>query len=145
MKPAVKKADGANAEVILVRADGALILQQRDDKPGMTNPGFISSFGGHIEPGEEPLEAAVREINEETNLQLSPADLKFFGKYRKTKAEHGEDWDVYYFIARNISGAGLEVYEGQGFKVVQNEQELSTLKATKMLQQALKDYWKRFK
>lgn len=48
----------ANAEVILVRNDGAIILQVRDDKPGIANPGLIATFGGHIEKDEEPLGAA---------------------------------------------------------------------------------------
>ena len=135
-------ADGANAEIILTRKDGALILQKRDDKPGISNPGFIASFGGHIEHGETPLEAAVREINEETNLQLTAEDLQFFGKYHKTKEEHGEDWDVYYFVAVNISDIGLEVYEGQGYVVVKDAQEFAALKATKLLQQVVMDFWK---
>jgi len=52
----------ANAEIILIRTDEALILQHRDDKPGITNPGFITSFGGGVEPGETPAQAALREI-----------------------------------------------------------------------------------
>lgn len=129
----------ANAEILLVRSDGALILQVRDDKPGITNPGFVSSFGGHIEPGEQPIDAAVREINEETNLNLNSNDLTFYKKARKTKAIHGEDWDVYYFIAKDIDETGLKVYEGQGFVVVRNKQELSRVKATVLLREILQD------
>jgi 8-oxo-dGTP diphosphatase len=132
-----------NAEILLIRADGALILQLRDDKPTITNPGFVSSFGGHIESGEEPLEAAVREINEETSLGLAKTDLEFFGKYRKTKEVHGEDWDVYYFIAKNISDKNLKVYEGQGYKIVKGLSELVNVKATILLQQVLNDYYTR--
>ncbi len=74
----------ANAEILLVRKDGSVILQVRDDKPGITNPGLVSTFGGRIESGEEPLEAAVREINEETNLGLKKNQLRFYRKCRKT-------------------------------------------------------------
>src|SRR6266702_2931294 len=108
----------ANAEILLVRKDGAVILQVRDDKPGITNPGLVSTFGGRIESGEEPLEAAVREINEETNLGLKKNQLRFYRKCRKTKAAHGEDWDVYYFVASGVSDKNLKVYEGVGYKVV---------------------------
>lgn len=131
-----------NAEVLLVKADGSLILQQRDNKPGITNSGLIASFGGHIEPGEEPVDAAVREINEETNLKLMQSDLEFFGKYRKTKAVHGEDWDVYFFIAKGINEAGLEVFEGRGYTIVKSPKELYGLKTTILLQQVLADYFK---
>jgi len=130
-----------NAEIILIRADGALLLQQRDDKPGITNRRLVTAFGGHIEDQETPLEAARREINEETNLNLSTADLEFFGHYRKTKAVHGEDWDVYYHLARNIDDTHLEVYEGQGFVVVRNLAELDQFKTSVLARQVLEDYF----
>ena len=45
---------------------------------------------GHVEPGEEPIEAAVRELAEETGIKLKPADISClvnFGlfDYRPTK------------------------------------------------------------
>ena len=132
---------GANAEILLVQNDGSLVLQVRDDTPGIANPGLISSFGGHIEEGEEPIDAAWREINEETNLNLSKEQLQFFKKYVKTKEEHGQDWDVYYFVAKDISTDGLEVYEGQGFTVLRDLQEVQQAKTTILLQQVLADYF----
>ena len=131
----------ANAEILLLRSDGALILQQRDDKPGITNPGFVSSFGGHIEEGEAPLDAAWREIREETNVRPEKQDLEFFGKYEKTKKEHGEDWTVFYFILRNVSDEGLEVYEGQGHVVLKSRNAVSGFKLTKLLKEVLHDFW----
>ena len=131
-----------NAEIILVRKDGALILQHRDDKPGITNPGFVSTFGGHIEEGEDPLDAAFREIHEETNLVLDSTTFEFFGKYHKTKEVHGEDWDVYYYVVRNVDDTNLEVYEGQGFKIVKNHEDLSKEKMTLLAAEVLGDYFK---
>ncbi len=130
-----------NAEILLIRDDGSLILQVRDDKPGITNPGLVTSFGGHIEPGEEPLDAAVREINEETNLNLKRSDLTFYKKCRKTKEVHGEDWDVYYFIAHGVSEAGLKVFEGQGYKIVRNLAELQAAKTSILLAETLTKYF----
>lgn len=132
---------GANAEILLVQKDSSLILQVRDDKPGIANPGLISSFGGHIEDGEEPIDAAWREINEETNLELKKEQLQFFRKYTKTKEEHGEDWDVYYFVAQDINTKGLEVYEGQGFTVLRDLNAVKQAKTTVLLQQVLTDYF----
>lgn len=130
-----------NAEIILVRKDGALILQQRDDKPGITNPGMITSFGGHIEPGETPLQAAVRELNEETNLNFTADRLSFFGKYRKTKKVHGEDWDVYYFVATDVDDRNLKVFEGQGFVVAHTQAEVYKLYTSTLLREVLADYY----
>ena len=100
----------ANAEVLLVKKNGCIILQLRDDKPEITNPGFVSSFGGKIEYGETPQKAALREIREETNLRPRLTELVYFGKYRKNKDVHGEDWDVYYFLLNDVEDRGLEVY-----------------------------------
>lgn len=52
--------------VIVLRADGAALLQHRDDVPTINDPGLWVIPGGHVEPGETPLEGAVREVEEET-------------------------------------------------------------------------------
>ena len=44
--------------VLLVAEDGELILQIRDDKPDITNPGRVSLFGGTAKGGETPRTAA---------------------------------------------------------------------------------------
>lgn len=133
--------DGSNAEVLLVREDGSIIVQVRDDKPGISNPGYISTFGGHIEEGEDPLDAAVREINEETNLNITKEQLQFYGTRQKTKLIHGEDWTVHYFIAKPVSDDGLEVYEGQGYTIIHNVDDLSRMKVTKLLHEVLLEYF----
>ena len=38
-------------------------------------------FGGGIEPGETPLAAVLREIEEELTLKLTPDKLSYFGTY----------------------------------------------------------------
>jgi 8-oxo-dGTP pyrophosphatase MutT (NUDIX family) len=132
----------ANAEILLFQKD---VLQVRDNKPGITNPGLISSFGGHIEEGEEPIDAAIREINEETNLGLKKEQLVFYDKRRKTKEIHGEDWDVYYFGVNRIETKGLKVFEGSGFTVIHNLEELNNSNTTKLLKEVLTDYFEGFR
>jgi dATP pyrophosphohydrolase len=40
------------------------------------NPGFWQSVTGSLEAGETPIEAAVREVAEETGIACMPADLR---------------------------------------------------------------------
>jgi 8-oxo-dGTP pyrophosphatase MutT (NUDIX family) len=52
--------------VILLRNDGAALLQHRDDKPGLPHAGMWVPPGGHAEPAESPEACARREFLEET-------------------------------------------------------------------------------
>lgn len=52
--------------IIVLRADGAALLQHRDDIPTINDPGLWVIPGGHVEPGETVIQAAVREVEEET-------------------------------------------------------------------------------
>jgi 8-oxo-dGTP pyrophosphatase MutT (NUDIX family) len=52
--------------VALIRDDGATLLQLRDEKPTITDPGLWVLPGGHVEDGETPRDGAIREFLEET-------------------------------------------------------------------------------
>jgi 8-oxo-dGTP pyrophosphatase MutT (NUDIX family) len=58
--------------VVLDAANHVLLLQTRD----LGNPAFGTSWelpGGGMEPGETYIEAAVRELREETGIRVAPA------------------------------------------------------------------------
>lgn len=59
-----------------------VLLQKRaDDKP--TWPGYFDiSAAGHIDTGETPLEAAVRELSEEIGVTAKPTALKLLFVHR---------------------------------------------------------------
>jgi 8-oxo-dGTP pyrophosphatase MutT (NUDIX family) len=52
--------------VIAIINDHHMLMGKRRDNGKWTNP------GGHLNPGEEPLTGAVREVKEETGLSLDP-------------------------------------------------------------------------
>lgn len=61
--------------VILVDTEDRLLLF-RDSDPGLTPvPTFWITPGGGVDPGETDLEAAVREVEEETGLVIAASDL----------------------------------------------------------------------
>jgi 8-oxo-dGTP pyrophosphatase MutT (NUDIX family) len=63
------------AIVLLVDRDGALLMQLRDEYAPVS-PNQWGLPGGRIEPGESPIEAAHREVFEETGLKV--ADIEHF-------------------------------------------------------------------
>jgi len=54
-------------------------LQLRDDIPTIFYPGCWTLFGGHLEPGEDPLVGIRREIWEEIGFSLE--EVTFFNHY----------------------------------------------------------------
>lgn len=67
-----------------------ILLQKRTaDKRTWPNRYDISA-AGHIDLGETPLDAALREAKEEINLNIVPQELKLFGVHRAyLKTENG--------------------------------------------------------
>jgi len=61
----------------LLREGQVLLLRMAEDRGGWSN--LLNGIGGHIERGEDPRSAALREIKEETGLILSPSSLFLSG------------------------------------------------------------------
>jgi len=64
---ATRAVDRVFASVALVDPRGWILMQERDEFPEI-DPEKWGLPGGHVEPGEEPLAAAYRELLEETGL-----------------------------------------------------------------------------
>ena len=62
--------------IAILYRDGKLLLQLRDDIPGIAYPGCWALFGGHIEAGEAPEIALRRELQEEIGYDI-PSASKF--------------------------------------------------------------------
>ncbi|TAK61248.1 MAG: NUDIX domain-containing protein [Dehalococcoidia bacterium] len=54
---------------LIVDDGGQLLLQHRDADPSITGAGLWGFFGGHLEPGEAPSRAFLREMAEELGWQ----------------------------------------------------------------------------
>lgn len=67
----------ATAWVILY-TDKKLILGKRS--PSSNNPNLWNFFGGHIDVGESAVEAACRELKEETGYKIDESKLKEIAK-----------------------------------------------------------------
>jgi len=63
------------AAIVLLRDDGAALMQHRDDKPEIPHPNTWVPPGGHCEDGESIEACARREFYEETNYRLGDLHL----------------------------------------------------------------------
>jgi 8-oxo-dGTP pyrophosphatase MutT (NUDIX family) len=53
----------------ILHQEGQFLLQLRDNIPGIVYPGYWGLFGGHLEPGELPIETLRRELQEEITYE----------------------------------------------------------------------------
>ena len=67
------------AAIILENDRGEFLLYLRDNKPEIPFPDHWDLIGGHVEEGETPEEALVREVKEELDINLT--EYKFYKKY----------------------------------------------------------------
>lgn len=70
--------------IAILYREGKILLQLRDDIPTIIYPGLWAMFGGHMEPGETPLETITRELQEE--IGHKPTSLSKFRSYSTEKA-----------------------------------------------------------
>ena len=123
------------ANVLLVDHHGAVLMQERDATP-VLDPERWGLPGGHLEPGEEPVEAARRELEEETGVALvAPpvhwADVTVF------HAAYGTHDVVHSFAAATrLADADIECREGRQMVFVAPD-VIPTLPLTQSAQQIL--------
>lgn len=67
----------AGINYVLINNENKILLQRRDNKEGIRCPGGLVIPGGALERGENPHICAVRELKEETGLDLHPKEFSF--------------------------------------------------------------------
>jgi len=79
-------------------AQGRQLMLHRAKSP---NRGLYSPIGGKLEPatGESPHQCAIREIFEETGLELDVTQVRMSGLIAETAYEHAGHWLIFLFEA----------------------------------------------
>ena len=128
------------ANVLVRDTSGNFIMQQRDNKPDINNPGMITGFGGAVEKNESARDAAIRELREETNLIFNDDQLAYFKTLFQPRVNDGTSRWVTYYILDNQDTAKLEVYEGAGYAIVDPQSNLDDIQLSDMARRALEAY-----
>lgn len=105
------------ADVLILRQSGVLYLQKHaaDDR----HPNLVHLFGGHVEAGETPASAAIREIHEETGGIIVPSDLIYIGSVSEDFTHHTELVHIYFWHDRNNTITGCYEREWIEFATVE--------------------------
>jgi 8-oxo-dGTP pyrophosphatase MutT (NUDIX family) len=99
--------------VVLLRHDGAALLQHRDNIPTISDPGLWVFPGGHLEWGEIPRDGAMREMEEETCYRCDNLQ-----PLTRLAVEEGE---LLFFWENYDARQRVECREGQGLEFVDRE------------------------
>ncbi|MBI4425467.1 MAG: NUDIX domain-containing protein [Elusimicrobia bacterium] len=104
--------------VVLLREDGAALLQHRDDKPGLRHAGCWGFPGGHRDPGERLDACARRELLEETEYRCRRLN-------RLETGDHADGPKTTYrltvYWARYDGVQKVRCLEGQGLEFIRRE------------------------
>jgi uncharacterized protein (TIGR02246 family) len=120
------------AMLLIVTEDGGLLLHHRDDKPGIPNPDCWAGFGGAVEDGETVEDAVLREVLEETGLQI--ANPIFLTEAMDHEGD-GRTVSLFYIVS-GVRPEDIDLHEGAGVGVYQIE-DLPGLKMTPFVRRAI--------
>jgi len=125
------------AAIILENDKGEFLLYLRDNKPGIPFPDHWDLIGGHVEEGETPEEALVREYKEELDLDLK--EYSFYKKYECLTGDAYENIKYIYSGRINLPVEDITLLEGVRLQYFTRE-EIPDVKFANILKSILMDY-----
>jgi len=99
------------AQVFLFDRRNRLIIYLRDDKPDIPFANHWDLIGGHVEEGETPEQALVRETKEEIGLELK--QWRLFRRYECSAGDAYPNNKFIYHGGVDCLAAELPLLEGQ--------------------------------
>lgn len=125
------------AAIILENDKGEFLFALRDDKSWIPFPNHWDLIGGHVEEGETPEEALVREIKEELDIEIP--GYKF---YKRVPCYKGDVYDNIKYIYTgkiNIPIEEITLLEGQKAQYFKPE-EIPNVKFANIIGSIMTDY-----
>lgn len=95
---------------LVLSQDNKIVLQLRD-ATAPTFPNCLATFGGGIEQNETPMQALVRELNEELGAIVSPQTVITLGAVSEPETNYSSL--IYVYFWHDTHGSITGCYEGQ--------------------------------
>jgi 8-oxo-dGTP diphosphatase len=127
------------AAIILENDEGEFLLYLRDNKPDIPFPDHWDLIGGHVEDGETPEEALVREVKEELDIELP--EYNFYKIFECLTGDAYENMKYIYTGKINIPIEEITLLEGVRAQYFKKE-EIPGVKFANILKDIVTDYIK---
>jgi 8-oxo-dGTP diphosphatase len=98
------------ATLCYVRSNGKTLMLHRIKKRNDMHAGKWNGLGGKLDPGETPEECVIREVREESGLELIAPALR--GVLTFPAFSQDEDWYAFVFVADRFTGELIDSAEG---------------------------------
>ena len=125
------------AAIILENDNGEFLLYLRDNKPGIPFPNHWDLIGGHVEEGETPEEALVRETKEELDIDLK--EYTFYKKYECLTGDAYENIKYIYTGKINLPIEEITLLEGERTQFFSRE-DIPNVKFANILKTIVMEY-----
>lgn len=109
---------------VVMRLDGRFLITQRVMTKAWA-PGWWEVSGGAAMAGEESREAVIREVREETGLDVSKAEGGYMFSYHRENPGQGDNYfvDIYRFVLDfDESDLALQAEETLGYRLATREE-----------------------
>ena len=125
------------AQVLLFDRNGRLLIYLRDNKLEIPFPNHWDFFGGHLEEGETPEQALLREVKEELGVELKA--WRFFRRYQCLSGDVYPNIKHIYHAQIDGCAADLVLNEGQKLAAITREKRFD-YKFANILAAILEDF-----
>lgn len=89
------------ATLCYIKHNGQTLMVYRNKKPNDMHAGKWNGLGGKFDPGESPEECIIREVREESGLEIHKPRMHGLLMFPDFK---NDDWYVFVFTASDFSG-----------------------------------------